>query len=318
MSDLDTAEDGGLNASDMDTKPLFKPQLPVILTVGAWVFACGFLAVVVAWGIHFMPKKPAQPVVVAAPATPLPAPAATDKDAEIAQLQQQIVALRGQLQTPSQPVPGAPVYQPDSLALAQLSARMDRIEANQRALAHAVAVANAAAALQNAARGSGPFLSELAVVEPALDDPNLVTPLHAYAEHGVPSEVTLAVDFPAAAARANQAARSETGKANWLQRFLAGVISIRRTDGVDGPNLTDQDAQALLHNAEVRLNAGDLKGAMAYLNALPAPVQTAIKPWLDQARARLLVDDATQRITEVALSRLNLGGDTALAAGGAL
>src|SRR6185312_612869 len=85
---------------------------------------------------------------------PVPAVAAApaDKDAQIAALQNQVAALQSQLLShaaaPVAASPGAavPVYAADSAALTQLSARLDRVEASQRALAHAVSAAAAAEA----------------------------------------------------------------------------------------------------------------------------------------------------------------------------
>ena len=313
------ADDGGLNSSDAldwaDQKTATGARLAALV-----IFPAIFVALCVIGGLMFWQRSlnvsPTKtPVAAVAPAVqPSPAVAA-DKDAEIARLRNQLLALENPGAAPA--TTPTPVYSPDPNALAQLSARLDRIEANQHALAHAAAAANAAEALQAAARTSRPFLSELAVVEPALGDPGLTAPLRPYAEHGVPSEVALAVDFPAVAARANIAAKADgSDKGLWakLQHALGSFISIRRTDRDDG-----QDVDTLLHRAESRLNIGDLHGAVANLNALPTSAQTAIKPWLDMARARLLVDDTTQHVSEVALTRLSQSSDQpAPAAGGVL
>ena len=311
---LNPADDGGLNISD--TQDWADPKTTnVARTMALIVFPCIFLAlcfvavVLLLQGKLKMSGTAPKPQPVAS--STLPA-VVSEKDAEIAHLRGQLLTLQGQATTPAatgMPTTQAPIYSPDPAAIAQLSARLDRIEANQRALAHAAAAANAAAALQAAARTSQPFLSQLALVEPSLNDSNLVAPLRPYAEHGVASEVALAVDFPAVAKRANIAAKADSGDNGlWskVQHALGSFISIRRTDTTAG-----QDVDSLLNRAEIQLNNGDLHGAVASLNALPSSAQTAIKPWLDQARARLLVDDTTQRVTEVALSHLSQSSDEA-------
>ena len=243
-------------------------------------------------------------VATATPAASAPAVASDpQKDAQIAALQSQIAALQGQLHPGEATAPSQPLYTADPTALSQLSARLDRVEANQQALAKAAASAFAARTLQLAARTEQPFLSELAVVEAGIDDPSLVAALRPYAEKGVPSEVTLAVKFPAVASRANSAAQADDGKDDLfskLKHALGGFVSVRRTDNVNG-----QGSEAILQRAEIRLNTGDLKGAVAYLNTLSPAAQKALSPWLDQARARVLVDDTTRHISESALNRLS-------------
>ncbi len=254
------------------------------------------------WGLTHQ-KKPA--AVAAAPVPAVSAPAVTDKDAQIVQLQSQLLALQNQLHPAEGTVvsPAQPYYAPDPTALAQLSARLDRVEAAQRELVKATSAAYAARSLQLAAKNQQPFLSELAVVEPALNDPAVVATLRPYAEKGVPSEVALAVTFPSIAARANIAAKADDGKTGILDRIrhaVGGFISVRRIGNPGG-----QGAEAIIERAEIRLNSGDLKGAVAYLDTLSPSAQRALSPWLEQARARVLVDDTTRRISETALNRLS-------------
>ncbi|ESQ94102.1 COG4223 family protein [Asticcacaulis benevestitus] len=278
------------------------------------------IAIVIAAVAFKMSQDSRAIVATATPAASAPAVAASDpqKDAQIAALQSQIAALQGQLHPAEATAPAQPLYTADPTALSQLSARLDRVEANQQALAKAAASAFAARTLQQAARTEQPFLSELAVVEAGIDDPSLVTALRPYAEKGVPSEVTLAVKFPAVAARANSAVQADDGKDDLfsqLRHALGGFISIRRTDDIKG-----QGADAILQRAEIRLNNGDLKGAVAYLNTLSPAAQKALSPWIDQARARVLVDDITRHISESALNRLSqtTATDTPLRNGGVL
>ena len=254
------------------------------------------------WGLTHQ-KKPA--AVAAAPVPAVSTPAVSDKDAQIAQLQSQLLALQNQLHPAegAAVAPAQPYYAPDPTALAQLSARVDRVEAAQRELVKATAAAYAARSLQLAAKNQQPFLSELAVVEPALNDPAVAVTLRPYAEKGVPSEVALAVTFPSIAARANIAAKADDGKNGLFDKIrhaIGGFISVRRIDNPGG-----QGAEAILERAEIRLNGGDLKGAVAYLDTLPPSAQKALSPWLEQARARVLVDDATRRISETALNHLS-------------
>ncbi|MDV6332353.1 hypothetical protein [Asticcacaulis sp. 201] len=282
-----------------ETKSALKWPMIVLFGLPMVILACGLLLFFLSYRI----KPSAAPAKPAAVAT-APAPQA-DKDAQIAELRSQIASLQGQLAHPADAAVPAqpPVYTADPTALTQLSARLDRIEENQRVLAKATASAFAARTLQLAAKNQQPFLSELAVVEAGLDDASLAAALRPYAEKGVPSEITLAVQFPAAAAKANIADKTSDREDSLIDTILhaiGGFISIRRTDNPNG-----QGTQAILQRAEIRLNGGDLKGAVAYLDTLPPAVQSALGPWLAQARARVLVDDATRRISETALNRLS-------------
>ena len=316
-SDLD--RDGGLNASDtLDWKDRPGPAanatrmflwfgLPLVLM---------FVILMGAFAWKLMPHKDATPAT--------PVVAVSDKDAQIAQLQSQLLRLQGQVAA-SNPVPAtipgsvappAPVYA-DAAMIAQLSARIDRLEASQRALARAAAAANAAAALQAKAHTSEPFLGELAAVEPALDNPALTAPLRAVADKGVPSEAQLAVEFPRAAMKANIAAKAASDTDTLFNRArhaMGSFISFRRIDKPDC-----KGTQGALQCAENHVNSGDLEGALAYIGTLPPAAQTAMQPWLNRAKARSLVDGNTQRITRMALQRLVQANDSApTTAGGAL
>ena len=259
--------------------------------------------------------------------TPSVAAAPVDKDAQIAALQNQIAALQGQLQSraaaPVAASPGAPapVYAADPSALAQLSARLDRVEANQRALAHGVSAAAAAAALQSAADSGAPFSTELVQAQSSLNNPHLFDAVRPFADRGIPSKVALATQFPHVAATANIAAQAANGDKGAVAKFVRSLgtmmnISVRRTDA--GPNSVG--VEATLARAEARMGAGDLAGAVSYLGGLPAPAQAAIKPWLDKARARVALDAATRQISETALGSLGQAGGQVgnAAAGGAL
>ncbi len=324
---LTSAEtEGGLDANDTldwkDSKtPAANATRMFIWFVIPFIAMFAILLAAFAWKMSHKPL----PVTVTATAP------AVDKDAQIAQLQAQIQRLQGQPAAVPGAVPGvvaapaqalAPVYSADAAAIAQMSARLDRLETNQRALARAAAAASAAATLQQKAHTSDPFLAELAAVEPAFDDPALTAPLRAVAEKGVSSEVQLAIDFPHAAARANIASKADSDEDSLFNRArhaLGSFISVRRTD-----NLNGNGAQAILLRAETRLNMGDLDGALAYLNTLSPSAKTAIKPWLDRAHARAQVDDAMRRITQIALQRLVQANDgsqataPAVATGGVL
>jgi hypothetical protein len=71
----------------------------------------------------------------------------------------------------------------------------------------------------------------------------------------------------------------------WTDRLLSrlrGIVVVRKTGEPEG------DApQAIVARAETRLAAGDLEGALAQMESLPAARKAVAAPWLAQAQARL-------------------------------
>jgi hypothetical protein len=265
-------------------------------------FAFPIVFVLLALGVlgYGLMKDAAQKSIVSALPSAATISADSEKDSEIARLTAELNALRVRQAQASVETPQTPTYA-DPTALNRLSERLDRLEANQRLLIQAAAAATSASGLQQAAKGSQPFLSELADVEKSLTDTVMVAPLRPLAQKGVPSEIALALSFPAYAAKARTAASAKTDDSflTRLTNALSGLISIRRIDGAArGPD-------ALLLQAQGRLDQGDLNGALTVLSTLPPASQAALKPWMTDARNRVLVDTTTRRITVEALSRLS-------------
>ncbi|UDF04149.1 COG4223 family protein [Asticcacaulis sp. AND118] len=266
-------------------------------------FAFPIVFVVLALGVlgYGLMKEAAQKSFVGALPSAAAISADSEKDSEIARLTAELNALRVRQAQAAVETPQGQGYASDPVALSRLSARLDRLEANQRLLIQAAAAATSASGLQQAAKGSQPFLSELADVEKSLTDTALVAPLRPLAQKGVPSEIALALSFPEFAAKARTAAGAKTDDSflSRLSNALGSLISIRRVDSAArGPD-------ALLLQAQGRLDEGDLNGALSMLATLPTTAQTALKPWLTDARNRVLVDTTTRRITVDALSRLS-------------
>lgn len=196
---------------------------------------------------------------------------------------------------------------PSLSALSAFSQRLDRLEAAQARTTEAAELTHNAVRLERAAQGSAPFRNELNVVERGLNEPALLLPLRPLADRGVPSLLDLSQSFASAAARAHSAAQHRSqadDPLGWLGQWLGTLVTIRRTDLSEGADTT-----AVLNRAEARLKAGDLSGAVRELEALPPQALSVIRPWLDQARERIMVDDTTRAITELSLSRLASQGD---------
>jgi hypothetical protein len=95
-------------------------------------------------------------------------------------------------------------------------------------------------------------------------------------------------------------ATSKSNPQGWAAKIwdrLSGVISVRRTGEVEGDS-----AQARVARAELRLAERDLPSAVLELGALDGAAATAVKPWLDRARARMIADQASALITTRAVA----------------
>ena len=202
----------------------------------------------------------------------------------------------------------APVAAPAPIALPEpagddaTARRLDALEADRGKLASASASALAASALMQAAQGSRPFAPEVKAVAdlaPSLD----LRALQADAERGAPSRAALAASFPDYAARAASAARAPGDGAGVLARVghaLSRVVALRRVGEVpgDGPD-------AILARAERQIDDGDIVGALATLEALPADAKDALGPWRDRAERRAKIDREIAAIRAQALQELS-------------
>ena len=202
----------------------------------------------------------------------------------------------------------APIAAPAPIALPApagddaTARRLDALEADRGKLASASASALAASALMQAAQGSRPFAPEvkaLAELAPSLD----LRALQVDAERGAPSRAALAASFPDYAARAASAARAPGDGAGLLDRVgyaLSRVVALRRVGEVpgDGPD-------AILARAERQIDDGDIVGALATLDALPAGAKDALGPWRDRAERRAKIDREIAAIRAQALQELS-------------
>ena len=196
----------------------------------------------------------------------------------------------------------APIALPEPAGDDATARRLDALEADRGKLASASASALAASALMQAAQGSRPFAPEvkaLAELAPSLD----LRALQVDAERGAPSRAALAASFPDYAARAASAARAPGDGAGVLDRVgyaLGRVVALRRVGEVpgDGPD-------AILARAERQIDDGDIVGALATLEALPAGAKDALGPWRDQAERRAKIDREIAAIRAQALQELS-------------
>jgi hypothetical protein len=171
--------------------------------------------------------------------------------------------------------PEASLYPYDARALAEAKAEA------RRALAFA--------ALAVKARSGAPYAAELKAFLAEPQDKPLPALLADRAETGAPSIAALAKTFPEyhrAALAAGRRAEAKGAAANFGVSF-ASLVNLRPA----GPREGD-GAAATLSRVEAAALAGDLSGAISEAAALNQEASAALKPWLDEARARLAIESA--------------------------
>lgn len=168
----------------------------------------------------------------------------------------------------------------------------------------------AAGQLREALRTSQPYHQEFEAMRAlsagdARIEANL-DPLAGNAEMGIPTLEVLRAEFETVASNAVRATSlsDDSGISAWLRGRLAELISVRRT-GADLPGAT---AEAIVARAEIHLQAGDLRAAVAELEGLDGAAAEAARRWLAGARARLEAERSLREITAYVIERLS-GGD---------
>jgi hypothetical protein len=202
-------------------------------------------------------KRPTPTPTPAPPAAPgQPAPDLRPLEARIAALEQR---------PPPAPAPAPPA--PD---LTPLQSRIDALQQRIADLAH---VQSAALALANgqplgAWPGAPPALAKFATEKP-------------------PTEAELRRDFAAAARRAIDASKPQATGGSFGRRVWAGIaslVTVRSGDHV----IVGAPASVVIDAARERVEAGDLAGAVAALDALDPDAAAVMADW--KARAQSLLD----------------------------
>jgi Tfp pilus assembly protein PilN len=179
-------------------------------------------------------------------------------------------------------------------ALASLTARLDRVDADDQRLRQAAAEALAAADFGQAAQTSRPFADQLTTLQRLLPDSADLHTLSGYAATGAPSRAALAMQLDGLADRVAVAAREppkDSGALAHLAHMLAAVFTIRRVD-----RLTGADPDAILARAQADADDGDIESAVAELDGLSPPGRDAAATWRAEAERRIEIDRLTAAI----------------------
>ena len=203
--------------------------------------------------------------------------------------------------------PGPAPVTPPSPSLAQLSAKVETLEAQQSAVRQTAAAAVAAATLLDAAQSSHPFTHELASLKAVAPPSADLAALEKLAATGAPSRAALAMEFPIYAAQAKSAA-PRSGSKFWtaVSAVSSRFISLRRVDRTEGSSV-----DAVLARAEQKMNDGDVDQALRLVDSLPPASRAAMDPWralaLDRAELDRRVSAVRLQAVE-SLARLSEGG----------
>ena len=208
----------------------------------------------------------------------------TDQSRELSLLEQRLSALHDRVAAlTAERAAGTTATTTDLAALHRAliaeTAAQAALAAKFRALA-TQAGQTARVARLNAAR------SALAAGVPLGPIPGAPPALARFANTAPPTEAALRLAFTAAARAARAASRPSGAGKPWFEQLwihAVGLVTVRRGDRV----LLGNPAAGPLAAARIRLNAGDLAGALAALAPLDPPAAHAMAGWRAQAQALL-------------------------------
>jgi hypothetical protein len=279
--------------------PAGRSALPVLTVIG---FIFVLLALAWVWNSQLELSQR-----VAALSVPPPAPPPSVEPARVAALESRLTGLEQRLgEMESRPAPApAPAPAPDAspapasasgvdaAAAASLAAQVSALEARlkddeqrQGALATRAALAER---LQQAA-------AALEAGQPLGDLPDAPPALARFAHANPPTEAALRLAFPAAAAAAVQASRPSADGKSLGERILMHMSSLLTVKQA-GRVVVGAPAATVLDIAQARLEAGDLEGALAALDALDSAAAQAMAGWRGDAKALL---DARAALAQMA------------------
>lgn len=156
------------------------------------------------------------------------------------------------------------------------------------------------------------FEQDLLIMQKYLgDDPKMkkaLARLAPYAQHGVLNRQQLQKEFGNLASdivMAKMQGQDLSVKQEMLKR-LSKLVKVRKIDDIEGTSV-----DATVARAQLKLNNGDVKGAMKELQSLEgAPAQTAA-PFMDAAAGNLMAEDTTQQLLQNVLSQFSPTGSAA-------
>jgi hypothetical protein len=139
-------------------------------------------------------------------------------------------------------------------------------------------------ALADAATRNGPFVSEFEAVRAALPGVAEASALEALARTGAPSRALLSERFSglaASIAASEKLAQEEGGLVGWFRSLLSNLIRVEEPVTTEG-----KTSGAVLERARIKLEQGDLAGAVDDVNGIEGKTEAVIA-WINGAKSRL-------------------------------
>ncbi|WP_196232087.1 COG4223 family protein [Rhizobium etli] len=213
----------------------------------------------------------------------------TAKQANVEALNQKIAELSGQVEQLRSTLAQSSEQQTSNGA--DIAKRLDEAEKklNEPRQDVAVARAIAAAALKAAIDRGGPFLAELDTFAGVAPDDPAVADLRSFAETGIPSRAELVRQVPDVATAIVEAVNQPDPNQSWSDRLMASaksLVTVRPVGNIEG-----ESVEAIAARMEDKVKNGDLSGASAEWNALPALGKQASAAFKQSLEARIRVEE---------------------------
>ena len=199
--------------------------------------------------------------------------------------------------------------------IAALVARINEQEEEAAAIKRALrassssdVLALAIGQLRDSLSRARPFEAEIATLKRLASDKadilTAIAPLEAISVKGVPSRSELLSRLPAVV-DATVAAIRTTDQGDWIDRTISklrGFVIVRRVDGKGG------GTDAILARAEAAADRDDLSAAGLEISKLNINSDGEINAWLDNARARLTMEEAQTTLNRIVLNGIETLG----------
>ena len=247
--------------------------------------------------IEALENRP-RPTAEAAPPTTAAPNADTEK--EIADLQHEVAAVRGTLQTLDQALAG---QREQAKTLRETLSARGTTEQKVLQAARAAAAIGVAARLSSALELGLPYADDLALLDPLVQGDaklaDIAKQLQPSAQAGVASRAALAAEFPAVAKATLAENVADDSLGGRVLSRLRNLVSVRRVGEVPGDTV-----EAKVARTEVALKQGNLAKAVALMKSLPGNVANATSAWLAKAEAHLAAEQAIDRLSGYAVQLL--------------
>ncbi len=172
--------------------------------------------------------------------------------------------------------------------------------------AQAMALTISAGQLRRAIARGAPYADTLSKVEAAAGEGSaverLVQQLAAHAQDGVATRDELLFSFPDTAVNIldNAPTGAENNIVDQLLDRAQRIVRVRRV----GTDVPEDSLDGRIARAELRLEDGDVAGAISAIENLDGAAGDAAAPWLARARAHVDARQAADAVEDLALARL--------------